>query len=87
VTKFNVSSVACHKIGLTVAPVCGPTRRSDSFLAKPSTVQIVASVSISFDSLVDACWALALSGCAGDRVSVHAARAKEKLAAMVRDER
>ena len=40
-TKSSVSCAACHRIGLTVRPVCGPGSFSDFFLARPSTVQIV----------------------------------------------
>jgi len=81
VTKFSVSRAACHKIGLTVLPVCGPICLCDSFLAKPRIVQIDASVSISEGSLVDACCALAAAGGALDWVSAHAPSANERLAA------
>src|SRR5215467_2240369 len=64
-TKSSVSCAACHKMGLTVRPVCGPGSLTDSFLARPSTVQIVASVSMSWGSL-EAFWVPVALACPPD---------------------
>src|SRR5207248_778773 len=85
-TKSSVSCAACHRIGLTVRPVCGPGSLTDSFLARPSTVQIVASVSMPSGSLDDALWVSAAPGCPPARCSAgalatQAASANERLAA------
>ena len=42
--KPSASRAASHNTGLTVLPVCGPKLRSDSRLARPSTVNNVSSV-------------------------------------------
>src|SRR6266851_6959503 len=88
-TKSNVSCAACHRIGLTALPVCGPGSLTDSFLARPSIVKILASVSISSGSLEAALCAFAAPGsppdcwtdCSAGGLAAHAARPNERLAA------
>src|SRR6516162_5000068 len=97
-TKFKVSCAACHRIGLTVLPVCGPGSRSDAFLAKPSTVHSVASVlsigsgaAAAVSVLVPPCGALAaLDGETAESVRKlmpHPRRVNERLAANAADRR
>src|SRR5204862_5373312 len=45
-TDSRVTCAARHTIGLTVRPVCGPGASTDSLLARQSTVQTVAAVSM-----------------------------------------
>src|SRR5215472_10936663 len=90
-TKSSVSCAACHRIGLTVLPVNGPGSFTDSFLARPRIVQMVASVSISsgsFDAVC--CGAPVLGGaldCSGGAFAEQAARTSKKLAANAAAER
>src|ERR1700730_649421 len=94
-TKSSVSCAACHRIGLTVRPVCGPGSLTDSFLARPRTVQIVASVSMSSGSLDDARWVSVAFGCPPARCpagsagggATQAASANERLAARTNEAR
>jgi len=64
---------------------------TDSFFARPSTVQIVASVSMSSGSLDAAFWdAAALGGppaCSAGELDAQAASANERLAARAAKER
>src|SRR3984893_15757182 len=91
-TKSSVSCAACHRTGLTVRPVCGPGSLTDSFLARPSTVKIVASVSMPSGSLDAAFWVSAAPGCPAARCSAgglaaQAASANERLAARANEAR
>ena len=77
-TKSSVSCAACHRIGLTVLPVCGPGSLTDSFLARPRTVRMLASVSISSGSLAAQPAGLCPGCCCAGGLAAQAAERQRK---------